>query len=144
MDLEKNQKAQEQREESQAQAEKLLAERAGEVVQPEPISNDVPAEEKAVDEAAIAAASTNKDQNSGLGEWLGIKAPLPKKAVADAIPKDANGLSPIDALDPPAVKKEKKVEVQKKEADDDDGSGEIASLLAQAKSQLKAMDDPGF
>jgi hypothetical protein len=143
IDLEKTQKVQEQQEESAAKAEKLLAERAGEVQPEDPAEEKV--QEKAVDEAAMAAnsaAPTGKELNSGLSGWLGIKAPLPKKAVADAIPKDANGLSPIDALDPPAVKKEKKAEAPKKEVDDDDGSGEIASLLAQAKSQLKAMDDP--
>lgn len=86
----------------------------------------------------VRTAVISDDQGQGLREWLGLK--VPPKPKAGAIPKDANGMSPIDALDPEAVKKEKKAEAQKKEQAADDGGDEIGNLLKQAKDQLQAMD----
>jgi myosin heavy subunit len=91
--------------------------------------------DSAQDVAAAAAATEHK---AGLSNWLGLKV----KPAEGAIPKDANGLSPIDALDPEAVKQEKTSEAKKaKEAEDDGGDG-IEDLLSQAHDQLNAMETP--
>jgi hypothetical protein len=99
--------------------------------------------EARTDVVATATAVPSKAEE-GLKEWLGINADAGK------VPKDANGLSPVDALDPATVKQqEKKVELQKKQAaasknqaeSDDEGGDGIEDLLKQAKAQLKAMDD---
>lgn len=71
-----------------------------------------------------------------LSNWLGLNTAAGRQSAARAIPKDANGLSPIDALDPDAVKQAK----EQKDADDDDGGDSIKSLLTQAKEQLNEMD----
>lgn len=63
-----------------------------------------------------------------------------KSEAAAEIPKDANGLSPIDALDPEAVKEEADAAAKKAKADADDGGDGIENLLSQAKDQLSAMD----
>jgi len=85
---------------------------------------------------AMAEAAAVVDHNEGLGDWLGL--PKPKKAAG--VPRDANGLSPIDALDPDAVKQEKAAEAKKAKDDEDDGGDGIQGLLDQAKGQLAAMD----
>jgi myosin heavy subunit len=101
-------------------------------------------EKKVVDDSAAATPEDveimKKDpQGAGLQEWLGLKLATSKED-AGTVPKDANGLSPIDALDPDAVKQEKKKVETKKKQEADDGGDEIESLLSQAKQQLKEMD----
>jgi chromosome segregation ATPase len=88
---------------------------------------------------AVAAAAAVTRKSKGLSDYLGI--PEPQAKVALTIPKDASGLSPIDALDPEAVKQEKAEEAKKTQADEDDGGDGIENLLAQAKGQLDAMDN---
>jgi len=75
--------------------------------------------------------------SAGISDWLGLKVTNAKPV---AIPKDANGMSPIDALDPDAVKQEKAAVAKKAKSDADDGGDGIEDLLAQAKNQLSAMD----
>jgi len=87
----------------------------------------------------VADAAALTDRSKGLGDWLGLKAAA-AKPVEGGIPRDANGLSPIDALDPDAVKQEKAAEAKKAKADADDGGDGIEGLLSQAKEQLNAMD----
>lgn len=88
----------------------------------------------------VAAAAELTTRKKGLSNWLGLKS----KPAEGAIPKDANGLSPIDALDPEAVKQEKAVEVkkakEKADEDEDDGGDGIENLLSQAHDQLNAME----
>lgn len=86
------------------------------------------------------AASQTPHGKAGLSDWLGLKVAPAKPAAEGAIPRDANGLSPIDALDPDAVKQEKASAAKKAKADADDGGDGIENLLAQAKDQLSAMD----
>lgn len=88
-------------------------------------------------ELADGAAVTQ--HSKGLSDWLGLKVAQAKSA-AGAIPKDAEGLSPIDALDPDAVKQELAAQATKVKTDADDGGDGIQDLLSQAKDQLAAMD----
>jgi len=83
-----------------------------------------------------AAAASSQ----GYGDWMGDLKLVKAKPAAVAIPKDANGLSPIDAIDPDATKQEKIAAAIKAKADDDDGGDGIQELLSQAKDQLSAMD----
>jgi len=85
----------------------------------------------------VAEAAAMAHQTPGLSNWLGLKV----KPTEGGIPKDADGLSPIDALDPEAVKQEKLAEAKKAKEDEDDGGDGIENLLKQAKAQLNAMDN---
>jgi len=89
----------------------------------------------------VSAKSDQDHQDQDLGKWLGLKSAAAAKG---AIPLDADGMSPIDALDPEAVKqektKQKAAEVTKAKDDEDDGGDGIDKLLSQAKEQLDAMD----
>jgi len=85
----------------------------------------------------VADAAAMAHQTPGLSNWLGLKV----KPTEGAVSKDANGLSPIDALDPEAVKQEKLAQAQKAKEDADDGGDGIENLLSQAKDQLNAMDN---
>jgi len=79
--------------------------------------------------------------NKGISDWLGIKVAMQKSIPKTrVVPKDVNGLSPLDALDPEAAKEEKVAAAKKAKEDADEGGDGIDDLLAQAKDQLHDMD----
>jgi len=87
-------------------------------------------------------AAPQVEHTKGISDWLGIKAAMVKVTPKTrAIPKDVNGLSPLDALDPQAAKEEKVAAAKKVKDDADDGGDGIQNLLAQAKGQLQDMDE---
>jgi len=86
------------------------------------------------------ATGTATTSSQGYGDWMGTLKLVKAKPAVAAIPKDANGLSPIDAIDPDATKQEKIAAAIKAKTDDDDGGDGIQELLSQAKDQLSAMD----
>lgn len=90
----------------------------------------------------VAADAATVGESKGANEWLGVKEAVVavSKPEEGAPPKDADGLSPIDALDPQAVTQEKATQAKKQKADEDDGGDGIENLLSQAKDQLSAMD----
>jgi len=96
------------------------------------------ASRKRVEAKHVTGAAASSSQ--GYGDWMGTLKLVKAKPVAAAIPKDANGLSPIDAIDPDATKQEKIAAAIKAKTDDDDGGDGIQELLSQAKDQLSAMD----
>lgn len=89
----------------------------------------------------VAEAAPTHQAKGGVQDWLGLKAVQAKPDPVAAIPKDSNGLSPIDSLDPEAVQQEKAAQEKKEKEDADEGGDGVQQLLAQANEQLNAMDD---
>lgn len=76
--------------------------------------------ENAASSQAPVSAGGSAEQSHDLKDWLGLHSQLPKD-----VPKDKDGLSPIDALEPEAVKQKQQIAVQQEKADADDGGDGI-------------------
>lgn len=81
-----------------------------------------------------------KEHGNNLTNWLGFHS---QPNVPDKFSKNKDGLSPIDALEPEAVKQKKQVGAQQEKLDADDGGDGIQDLLAQANEQIAVMDGSG-
>jgi len=111
---------------------------------PQVVVVPAPAAQKDSDWGSVRKSVDAMQQREEKAEMLkgaAAKAAAARASAAEAAAaKDADGMSPIDALDPEAVKQQKASEETKAKVEGEDGGDDIQALLAQAKDQLHATD----